>query len=118
MKRSIFVSFTIALFIQSLVFSSLCYPHSSRSPTIVFEPNNAIMAYGSPGGSTIITTVLGIGFNRMDCGMSLADAIAAPRISQGNGGVTQVDRGLEQTDLGKGSGSEGDWGINRFYSKR
>jgi gamma-glutamyltranspeptidase / glutathione hydrolase len=77
-------------------------PRSSLSPTIAFEPNGAITAYGSPGGSTIITTVLSIGLNRMDFGMSLADAIAAPRISQRNGGITQVDLGLEKTDLGKG----------------
>jgi gamma-glutamyltranspeptidase / glutathione hydrolase len=77
-------------------------PRSSLSPTITFEPNGTITAYGSPGGSTIITTALGIGFNRMDFGMSLAEAIAAPRISQRNGGVTQVDSALEKTDLGKG----------------
>ncbi len=77
-------------------------PRSSLSPTITFEPSGNITAYGSPGGSTIITTALGIGFNRMDFGMSLADAIAAPRISQRNGGVTQVDSGFEKTALGKG----------------
>jgi gamma-glutamyltranspeptidase / glutathione hydrolase len=77
-------------------------PRSSLSPTITFEPSGNITAYGSPGGSTIITTALGIGFNRMDFGMSLADAIAAPRISQRNGGVTQVDSGFEKTDIGKG----------------
>jgi gamma-glutamyltranspeptidase / glutathione hydrolase len=77
-------------------------PRSSLSPTITFEPDGTITAYGSPGGSTIITTVLGIGFNRMDFGMTLAEAIAAPRISQRNGGVTQVDQRLETTDLGQG----------------
>jgi gamma-glutamyltranspeptidase / glutathione hydrolase len=77
-------------------------PRSSISPTITFEPQGQITAYGSPGGSTIITTVLGIGFNRMDFGLSIAEAIASPRISQRNGGVTQVDQGLEKTDLGQG----------------
>jgi gamma-glutamyltranspeptidase / glutathione hydrolase len=77
-------------------------PRSSLSPTITFEPSGNITAYGSPGGSTIITTSLGIGFNRMDFGMSLADAIKAPRISQRNDGVTQVDSGFEKTDVGKG----------------
>jgi gamma-glutamyltranspeptidase / glutathione hydrolase len=76
-------------------------PRSSISPTIAFEPDGSIVAYGSPGGSTIITTVLGIGFNWMDFGLSLAEAIAAPRISQRNDGVTQVDSGFEKTDLGK-----------------
>jgi gamma-glutamyltranspeptidase / glutathione hydrolase len=77
-------------------------PRSSLSPTITFEPSGNITAYGSPGGSTIITTALGIGFNRMDFAMSLADAIAAPRISQRNDGVTQVDSGFEKMDVGKG----------------
>ncbi len=76
-------------------------PRSSMAPMIVFAPNGEVIAYGSPGGSTIITTVLGISFNLMDFGLSLADAIAAPRISQRNGGVTQVDSSFEQTDLGK-----------------
>jgi gamma-glutamyltranspeptidase / glutathione hydrolase len=77
-------------------------PRSSISPTIAFTADGQAIAYGSPGGSTIITTVLGIGLNMMDFGMSLDEAIAAPRISQRNGGVTQVDIGMEQTDLGQG----------------
>jgi gamma-glutamyltranspeptidase/glutathione hydrolase len=39
---------------------------------------------GSPGGATIITTVLQILLDRIDFGMSLPDAIAAPRASQRN----------------------------------
>lgn len=77
-------------------------PRSSMSPTIAFSPTGEVIAFGSPGGSTIITTVLGIGSNLMDFGLSLPDAIAAPRISQRNGGVTQVDSGLEATPLGQG----------------
>lgn len=77
-------------------------PRSSMAPMIIFAPNGQVIAFGSPGGATIITTVLGISFNLIDFGLSLADAIAAPRISQRNGGITQVDRGFEQTNLGKG----------------
>jgi gamma-glutamyltranspeptidase / glutathione hydrolase len=77
-------------------------PRSSMAPTLIFAPDGRITAYGSPGGSTIITTVLGIGFNLIDFGMDLPEAIAAPRVSQRNGGVTQVDSGLEKTDLGQG----------------
>ncbi|MCU0565547.1 MAG: gamma-glutamyltransferase [Oculatellaceae cyanobacterium Prado106] len=76
-------------------------PRSSMAPTIAFAPDGRAIAFGSPGGSTIITTVLGIGCNLMDFGMSLSDAIAAPRISQRNGGGTQVDSGFEKTELGK-----------------
>ena len=42
------------------------------------------LALGSPGGSTIITTVLQMIFNRIDRGMTLPQAIADPRASQRN----------------------------------
>ena len=54
-------------------------PRSSMSPTIVLQGKKPVLALGSPGGSTIITTVLGILVNRLDLGMSLEQAIAAPR---------------------------------------
>jgi gamma-glutamyltranspeptidase/glutathione hydrolase len=76
-------------------------PRSSIAPTIAFAPDGQIIAFGSPGGSTIITTVLGIAFNVMDFGMTLDQAIAAPRLSQRNGGSTQIDSGFEQSDLGR-----------------
>ncbi|MEO1146789.1 MAG: gamma-glutamyltransferase, partial [Cyanobacteria bacterium J06638_22] len=65
-------------------------PRSSMSPTLAFTPDGGVLAFGSPGGSTIITTVLGIAVNVMDFGMPLDGAIAAPRISQRNGGSTTV----------------------------
>jgi gamma-glutamyltranspeptidase/glutathione hydrolase len=46
---------------------------------------------GSPGGSTIITTVLQILLDRIDFGMSLPDAIAAPRASQRNRVLTDPE---------------------------
>ena len=42
------------------------------------------LALGSPGGSTIITTVLQTLFNRLDRDMTLPQAIAAPRAAQRN----------------------------------
>jgi gamma-glutamyltranspeptidase / glutathione hydrolase len=59
-------------------------PRSSMSPTIVLKQDKPYLALGSPGGSTIITTVLQMLFNRIDRGMTLAEAIAAPRASQRN----------------------------------
>ena len=59
-------------------------PRSSISPTIVLQGKKPLLAVGSPGGSTIITTVLEILVNRLDRGMSLADAIAAPRVAPNN----------------------------------
>ncbi len=59
-------------------------PRSSMSPTIVLRHGRPVLALGSPGGSTIITTVLQMLLNRIDRGMSLEEAIAAPRASQRN----------------------------------
>ena len=59
-------------------------PRSSMSPTIVLHHGRPVLALGSPGGSTIITTVLQVLTNRVDRGMSLPMAIAAPRASQRN----------------------------------
>ncbi|OLF08100.1 gamma-glutamyltransferase [Actinophytocola xinjiangensis] len=59
-------------------------PRSSMSPTIVLHHGKPFFAVGSPGGTTIITTVLQIIVNRLDFGMSLPDAIAAPRATQRN----------------------------------
>ncbi len=59
-------------------------PRSSMSPTIVLRHGKPFVALGSPGGSTIITTVLQMLFNRIDRQMSIEQAIAAPRASQRN----------------------------------
>jgi gamma-glutamyltranspeptidase/glutathione hydrolase len=59
-------------------------PRSSMSPTIVLRGGRPFLALGSPGGSTIITTVLQTLTNRLDRGMTLPEAIAAPRASQRN----------------------------------
>ncbi|GAA1528334.1 gamma-glutamyltransferase [Nocardioides humi] len=59
-------------------------PRSSMSPTIVLRHGRPVLAVGSPGGSTIITTVLQVLVNRLDLGLSLPDAVAAPRASQRN----------------------------------
>jgi gamma-glutamyltranspeptidase/glutathione hydrolase len=59
-------------------------PRSSISPTIVLRGGKPFIALGSPGGSTIITTVLQTLTNRLDRGMTLPEAIAAPRASQRN----------------------------------
>jgi gamma-glutamyltranspeptidase/glutathione hydrolase len=54
------------------------------SPTIVLRHGEPVLALGSPGGSTIITTVLQMLFNRFDRGMTIQQAIKAPRASQRN----------------------------------
>ncbi|MEC5192120.1 MULTISPECIES: gamma-glutamyltransferase [unclassified Arthrobacter] len=59
-------------------------PRSSMAPTIILEEGKPFLALGSPGGSTIITTVLQTILNRVDLGMTVSEAIAAPRASQRN----------------------------------
>jgi gamma-glutamyltranspeptidase/glutathione hydrolase len=66
-------------------------PRSSMSPTILLKDGRPFLATGSPGGSTIITTVLQTLVNRLDLGMTLPDAIAAPRASQRNTAAVQAE---------------------------
>jgi gamma-glutamyltranspeptidase / glutathione hydrolase len=67
-------------------------PRSSMAPTIVLRDGKPFLTVGSPGGATIITTVLQILLNRIDFGMSLPDAIAAPRASQRNAATTDAEQ--------------------------
>ncbi|MEU8996101.1 gamma-glutamyltransferase [Streptomyces caniferus] len=69
-------------------------PRSSISPTIVLRHGRPVVALGSPGGATIITTVLQTLVNHFDRGMPLVDAIAAPRASQRNAATTELEPGL------------------------
>jgi gamma-glutamyltranspeptidase/glutathione hydrolase len=55
-------------------------PLSSMTPTIVLKDGRPVLVTGSPGGSRIITTVLGILLNVIDHRMGIADAVSAPRI--------------------------------------
>jgi gamma-glutamyltranspeptidase/glutathione hydrolase len=66
-------------------------PRSSMSPTIVLRDGGPFLAVGSPGGASIITTVVQILLNRIDFGMSLPEAIAAPRASQRNSATSQAE---------------------------
>jgi gamma-glutamyltranspeptidase/glutathione hydrolase len=66
-------------------------PRSSISPTIVTSEGDPILALGSPGGSTIITTVLQVLVNDLDFGMTLPEAIEAPRASQRNTATTSAE---------------------------
>ena len=57
------------------------------APTIVFDHGRPVVALGSPGGATIITTVLQTLVNHIDFGLSLPEAVAEPRASQRNAPV-------------------------------
>jgi gamma-glutamyltranspeptidase/glutathione hydrolase len=61
------------------------------APTIVLNDGEPLLALGSPGGSTIITTVLQTLVNRVDRNLDLARAIAAPRATQRNTAAVQAE---------------------------
>ena len=74
-------------------------PRSSMAPTIVTEAGRPLLTVGSPGGSTIITTVLQLLLDRLDAGMTLPQAIADPRATQRNGATTQAEPGFPTAAL-------------------
>lgn len=74
-------------------------PRSSIAPTIVLEHGKPVVALGSPGGATIITTVLQTLTGFVDRGLPLVDAIAAPRASQRNAATTELEPGLYTSPL-------------------
>jgi gamma-glutamyltranspeptidase/glutathione hydrolase len=55
-------------------------PLSSMTPTIVLKDNKPFIILGSPGGSTIITTVLQTILNVTVHNMGIQEAVSAPRI--------------------------------------
>jgi gamma-glutamyltranspeptidase/glutathione hydrolase len=55
-------------------------PLSSMSPTIVTKDGKLFMVIGSPGGARIITITLEAILNVVDHGMTISEAINAPRI--------------------------------------
>ncbi|MBL9122175.1 MAG: gamma-glutamyltransferase [Planctomycetaceae bacterium] len=63
--------------------ANLIAPHkrmlSSMCPTIVLRNDRTVLITGSPGGRTIINTVLCIVSDTIDFGMSVREAVAAPR---------------------------------------
>ena len=70
-------------------------PLSSMTPTIVLKDGKPFLVTGSPGGSRIITTVLQVIVNVIDRKLSIADAIAEPRLHhQWSPDEVMVERGF------------------------
>ena len=69
-------------------------PRSSMSPTIAFRNGKPAFTIGSPGGSTIVTTVLQTIFNHIDLGMDMPAALDAPRIAERNGMAASIEPGF------------------------
>ena len=69
-------------------------PRSSMAPTIALRNGKPAFTIGSPGGSTIITTVLQTIVNHVDLGMPMDQALNAPRLSERNGTTTDIEPGF------------------------
>jgi gamma-glutamyltranspeptidase/glutathione hydrolase len=76
-------------------------PRSSMAPTIALRDGKPAFTIGSPGGATIITTVLQGIVNYVDLGMPMQAAIDAPRLSERNGAETSVEPGFAGTAQAK-----------------
>ena len=57
-------------------------PRSSMSPTLIFRGRKPVAALGSPGGSTIINSVVNVTMNLVDHRRNVQEAVDQPRISQ------------------------------------
>jgi gamma-glutamyltranspeptidase / glutathione hydrolase len=68
-------------------------PRSSMAPTLAFKDGKPAFSIGSPGGATIITTVLQTIVNYVDLGMTMDQALNAPRLSERNGMGTDIEPG-------------------------
>ncbi len=66
---------------------------SSMTPTIITRDGKLVAVVGSPGGRTIINTVLQVILNQVDFGMGIQEAVNAPRLHhQWLPDVVQVER--------------------------
>ena len=77
-------------------------PRSSMTPTILFKGDEPIAAYGSPGGATIINSVYNVTINLIDHGMTIKDAVEAPRISVTTAGNSIArEPGFDEAEINK-----------------
>jgi gamma-glutamyltranspeptidase/glutathione hydrolase len=76
-------------------------PRSSISPVIVTKNDKPFLTLGSPGGASIITTVLQTLVNRINLHMPIQDALAAPRASQRNSATTEAESSFVGSQQGQ-----------------
>jgi gamma-glutamyltranspeptidase / glutathione hydrolase len=70
-------------------------PLSSMTPTIVYENNKPVLTVGSPGGPTIITSVLQTILHAIEYDMELKAAVEEPRIYTNNLNSYRYEEGIE-----------------------
>jgi gamma-glutamyltranspeptidase/glutathione hydrolase len=77
-------------------------PLSSMAPTILLKNGNLYAVLGSPGGPTIINTVLEVIVNIVDFRMNVAEAVAWPRFHhQWMPDRLQVERGFSPDTIAR-----------------
>jgi gamma-glutamyltranspeptidase / glutathione hydrolase len=69
-------------------------PLSSMTPTIVYEKNKPVLTVGSPGGPTIITSVLQTILHAIEYDMELKEAVEEPRIYTNNLSSYRYEEGI------------------------
>jgi gamma-glutamyltranspeptidase/glutathione hydrolase len=67
---------------------------STMAPTIVYRDGKPWLVTGTPGGATILNTILQVVLNVVDHGMNVADATHAPRIHQQWRGTMKMEPGF------------------------
>lgn len=67
---------------------------SSMSPTLVLKDGKPVLAIGTPGGQRIFGTVMQGIINVIDHGMSLQEAVEAPRLWD-RGPVLEIEQGFD-----------------------
>ncbi|WP_407406536.1 gamma-glutamyltransferase [Peribacillus sp.] len=75
-------------------------PVSCKSPTIIFKDNQPILTLGSPGGPTIISSVVQTIINVLDFKMDLKAAIEEPRIFTPMGPHIEWEAGIDMNSKG------------------
>lgn len=91
---------------------------SSMTPTILAQNGKPVLAIGSPGGRTIINTVLQVILNMVDHGMDVAEAVEAGRVHHQwfpdrlyiESGATTLDSKRLLESMGHRLGSRGSQG--------
>lgn len=74
-------------------------PLSSMTPTIVFKDGIPVMTVGSPGGPTIITSVLQTIIHSIEYDMELKTAVEEPRIYTNNTSSYRFEKGIPEETM-------------------
>jgi gamma-glutamyltranspeptidase/glutathione hydrolase len=71
-----------------------CRMSSMMSPTVAYRSDGSIAAFGSGGSNRIRTAILQVLLNLIDFDLSIAEAVAAPRLHFENG-IANLEEGFD-----------------------